>query len=206
LDDSELGYIPKGWTSGTVVEGFNLTMGQSPPGDTYNEEGNGIPFYQGRTDFSFRFPKHRIYCTAPTRHAKPGDTLVSVRAPVGDTNMAIEACCIGRGVAAVRHKTGATSFTYYSMANLSPDFARFEAEGTVFGSINKDSFEKLRIVIPPDVVVAAYEEKARPLDYEIHILEDQSRTLATLRDTLLPKLLSGELMVKDAESFIGKVA
>jgi type I restriction enzyme S subunit len=195
LEDSPLGHIPKGWKAGTVVEGFNLTMGQSPPGDTYNEEGNGLPFYQGRTDFGFRFPTRRIYCTAPTRYAKPGDTLVRVRAPVGDINMANEECCIGRGVAAVRHKSGATSFTYHSMANLYPDFARFEAEGTVFGSINKDSFEQLRFVIPPDEIVAAYERQAGPLDEQIRTLENQSRTLATLRDTLLPKLLSGELSV-----------
>ena len=198
LEDSPLGHIPKGWKAGTVVEGFNLTMGQSPPGDTYNEEGNGLPFYQGRTDFGFRFPTRRIYCSAPTRYAKPGDTLVSVRAPVGDINMANEECCIGRGVAAVRHKSGATSFTYHSMANLYPDFARFEAEGTVFGSINKDSFEKLRFVIPPDEIVAAYERQAGPLDEQIRTLENQSRTLATLRDTLLPKLLSGELSVAGA--------
>jgi type I restriction enzyme S subunit len=199
LDDSALGHIPKGWTAGTVIEGFNLTMGQSPPGDTYNEDGNGLPFYQGRSDFGFRFPTRRVYCSAPTRYAKPGDTLVSVRAPVGDINMANEECCIGRGVAAVRHKTGATSFTYHSMENLYPDFARFEAEGTVFGSINKDSFEKLRFVIPPDEIVSAYERQAGPLDEQIRILENQSRTLATLRDTLLPKLLSGELSVAGAE-------
>lgn len=196
LEDSPLGHIPKGWKAGTVVEGFHLTMGQSPPGNTYNEEGNGLPFYQGRTDFGFRFPKRRIYCTAPTRYAKPDDTLVSVRAPVGDINMANEDCCIGRGVAAVRHKSGASSFTYHSMANLYHDFARFEAEGTVFGSINKDSFEKLRFVIPPDEIVAAYERQAGPLDEQIRILENQSRTLATQRDTLLPKLLSGELCIK----------
>jgi len=195
LQDSPLGHIPKGWKAGTVVEGFNLTMGQSPPGDTYNEEGNGLPFYQGRTDFGFRFPTRRIHCTAPTRYAKPGDTLVSVRAPVGDINMANEECCIGRGVAAVRHKSGATSFTYHSMANLYPDFARFEAEGTVFGSINKESFERLPFAIPPDEIVAAYERKAGPLDEQIRTLENQSLTLATLRDTLLPKLLSGELSV-----------
>ena len=195
LEDSPLGHIPKGWKAGTVVDGFNLTMGQSPPGDTYNEDGNGLPFYQGRTDFGFRFPTRRIYCTEPTRYAKPGDTLVSVRAPVGDINMANEECCIGRGVAAVRHKSGAASFTYHSMANLYPDFARFEAEGTVFGSINKDSFEKLRFVIPPDEIVAAYERQASPLDEQIRTLENQSRTLATLRDTLLPKLLSGEITI-----------
>lgn len=195
LEDSPLGHIPKGWKAGTVIEGFSLTMGQSPPGDTYNEEGNGLPFYQGRADFGFRFPTRRIYCTEPTRYAKPGDTLVSVRAPVGDINMANEECCIGRGIAAVRHKSGAASFTYHSMAKLYPDFASFEAEGTVFGSINKDSFEKLRFVIPPDEIVAAYERQAGPLDEQIRALESQSRTLATLRDTLLPKLLRGELSV-----------
>jgi type I restriction enzyme S subunit len=200
LQDSPLGHIPKGWKAGTVIEGFNLTMGQSPLGDTFNEEGNGLPFYQGRTDFGFRFPTRRIYCTDPTRYAKPGDTLVSVRAPVGDINMANEECCIGRGVAAVRHRSGAASFTYHSMANLYPDFARFEAEGTVFGSINKDSFEKLRFVIPPDEIVAAYERQAGPLDEQIRALEIQSRTLAALRDTLLPKLLSGELSVAKASS------
>ena len=198
FQESSLGHIPKGWTAGTLIEGFNLTMGQSPPGDTYNEDDNGLPFYQGRTDFGFRFPTRRIYCTAPTRHAQPGDTLVSVRAPVGDINMANEECCIGRGVAAVRHKSGATSFTYHSMANLYPDFACFEAEGTVFGSINKDSFEKLRFVIPPTEIVAAYERQAGPLDEQIRTLENQSRTLATLRHTLLPKLLSGELSVNGA--------
>jgi type I restriction enzyme S subunit len=197
FQDSELGHIPKGWKAGTVAEGFNLTMGQSPPGDTYNEEGNGLPFYQGRTDFGFRFPTRRMFCTAPTRYAKPGDTLVSVRAPVGDINMADEECCIGRGVAAVRHKSGATSFTYHAMANLYPDFAAYEAEGTVFGSINKQNFENLRFVIAPPEVVAEYERQAGPLDEQIRTLEHQSRTLATLRDTLLPKLLSGELSVAE---------
>jgi Restriction endonuclease S subunits len=87
LVDSELGEIPEGWRVGTVDEEFDLTMGQSPPGDTYNEIGDGVPFYQGSSDFGFRFPTRRMYCTAPTRLAKAGDTLVSVRASVGDINM-----------------------------------------------------------------------------------------------------------------------
>jgi type I restriction enzyme S subunit len=82
------GAVPKGWNLGMVKDVFDLTMGQSPPGDTYNENGNGIPFYQGRTDFGSRFPTRRMFCTSPKRYAKPGDTLVSVRAPVGDINMA----------------------------------------------------------------------------------------------------------------------
>ncbi len=198
FQESELGPIPKGWKLDVLASAFNLTMGQSPPGTTYNESEDGLPFYQGRTDFGFRFPTRRIYCTDPTRYAKPGDTLVSVRAPVGDINMAHEVCCIGRGIAAVSHKEGAVSFTYYAMSNLSSEFARYEAEGTVFGSINKQNFEKLTFVNPSINVVKSYEKQARVIDGQISNLERQIRTLADLRDTLLPKLLSGEISVKHA--------
>ena len=111
--DGETG-LPEGWEKGTVGEYFNLTMGQSPPGITYNDIGEGLPFFQGRTDFGFRFPENRKYCSAPARIAEPNDTLISVRAPVGDINMAFEKCCIGRGVAVLRHKSKSRSFTYYS--------------------------------------------------------------------------------------------
>jgi type I restriction enzyme S subunit len=114
--------------------------------------------------------------------------------------MAKEDCCIGRGVAAVRHKSGASSFTYYAIANLYPDFAKFEAEGTVFGSINKDSFEKLPFVIPPASIVSAFERLAEPLDEQIRILVEQSHTLANIRNALLPKLLNGELSVENLQS------
>ena len=112
--DSKLGEIPRGWRSVALKECSSLTMGQSPPGSTYNDDGDGLPFFQGRTDFGFRFPKNRKFCSAPQRIAQKSDTLVSVRAPVGEINMAWEKCCIGRGVAAVRHKSGSCSFSYYS--------------------------------------------------------------------------------------------
>jgi len=195
FEDSELGPIPKGWHVGKVSDTFDLTMGQSPPGESYNENGNGLPFYQGRADFGFRFPTRRVFCTAPTRYAKPGDTLVSVRAPVGDINMADEECCIGRGVAAVRHKSGASSFSYYAMENFKSDFARFEAEGTVFGSINKQDFSELPLVVPPSDLIASYEGVTSPLDKQIRVLEHQSRILAATRDALLPKLLTGAIRV-----------
>ncbi len=199
FEDSELGQIPNGWTVGTVDEEFNLTMGQSPPGDTYNEAGDGLPFFQGRADFGFRFPTKRVYCVAPTRFAEKGDTLVSVRAPVGDINMATERCCIGRGVAAVRHKTGARCYTYYSMRSLEEAFASFEAEGTVFGSIGKKDFHGLACVTPSSEAVAVFERVVEALDGRLHTNGEESRTLAALRDTLLPKLISGELRVNGAE-------
>ena len=96
LVDSKLGKMPAGWRVGHVEDGFEIVMGQSPPGHTYNDIGDGLPFFQGRSDFGFRYPKNRKFCTAPNRTAQPWDTIVSVRAPVGDINMAWECCCIGR--------------------------------------------------------------------------------------------------------------
>ncbi len=206
FEDSELGEIPKGWTVGSVDDEFDLTMGQSPPVETYNELGEGLPFYQGRADFGFRFPMRRVYCTAPTRLAKEGDTLVSVRAPVGDINMASEDCAIGRGVAAARHKTNSRVYTYQFMHSIEEVFAQFEAEGTVFGSIGKKDFHAVPCVVPPRSLVVDFERRVLPLDDRIGLSEGESRGLATLRDTLLPKLISGELGIRDAEGFMDRVA
>ena len=204
LVDSELGEIPEGWEVKCVDDEFELTMGQSPPGKTYNETGEGMPFYQGRADFQFRFPKRRVYCTAPTRHAKAGDTLISVRAPVGDVNVAGEDCAIGRGVAAARHKSGSRSYTYYFMCGLADVFARFEGEGTVFGSISKKDFHAIPCVAAPEEAIKGFERVCAPIDRRLAISERESRTLAALRDALLPRLISGELRVEDAEKFIGR--
>ena len=206
FEDSELGKIPKGWEVGSVDGAFDLTMGQSPPGKTYNDAGVGLPFYQGCTDFGLRFPTRRIYCTAPTRLGKAGDTLVSVRAPVGDINMATEDCAIGRGVAAVRHKTGSRSYTYQFMQAIEEVFERFEAEGTVFGSIGKKDFHAIACVNPPRELVLGYEARVSPFDDRFEVNERESRTLAVLRDTLLPKLISGELRVKSTSRFSAEVA
>ncbi len=206
FEDSELGQIPKGWKASIVHQHFRLTMGQSPPGSTYNEIGEGVPFYQGRTDFGFRFPTRRVFCTAPTRFAETGDTLVSICAPVGDVNMANERCAVGRGVAAIRHRSGSRSFTYYSMKYLGKHFDQFEAEGTVFGCINKSDFERLPFVSPEPDILTVFEQIVSPLDDRLETNECQSLILASIRDALLPKLISGELRVKDAEKFVERVA
>jgi len=205
LVDSALGETPAGWCVGCVADEFDLTMGQSPPGDTYNEAGEGLPFYQGRADFGARFPMRRIYCTAPTRLANAGDTLISVRAPVGDINMATEHCAIGRGVAAARHRSGSRSYTYQFMLGLEEVFGRFDAEGTVFGSIGKKDFQAIPCACPPRALIEAFEAILAPLDSRIDVADRESRTLVALRDTLLPKLISGELRVGDASRFMETV-
>ena len=194
----ELGWIPEGWEVSTVGEEFFVTMGQSPPGSSYNEEGIGMPFFQGRADFSFRYPSNRVYCTSPKRLASKDDTLVSVRAPVGEINMAAEDCCIGRGVSATRHKTGSRSFTYYAMLQLKENFKVFEAEGTVFGSINQKDFKAIPHLRVSRGLIQAFEEKAGCLDKKIAVNTRKINTLTNLRDTLLPKLISGQLRLPDS--------
>jgi type I restriction enzyme S subunit len=193
---------PEGWERKKVGECFSLTMGQSPPGDTYNDIGDGLPFFQGKTDFGFRYPENRKYCSAPTRIANAEDTLVSVRAPVGDINLAWEKCCIGRGVAAVRHASGARSFTYHAIWSLQEELKQFEHTGTVFGAINRKQFEVLPFVEPDQRLIDFYERVCGALDDKVRNNTEDSRTLAQLRDTLLPKLISGELRIEDAEKFL----
>jgi len=200
FEESELGPVPMGWRFSTLGKSFELTMGQSPPGDTYNQSEDGLPFYQGRTDFGFRFPTKRIFCNAPTRLAEIGDALVSVRAPVGDVNMAIERCCIGRGVASVRHQSGCLGYTLYAMKNLGAHFKNFDTEGTIFGSINKKDFEALPVVVPSQGVLVAFDEISKSLDGSIEINEQKIRVLVEIRDTLLPRLLSGQLSVSDFQA------
>jgi len=205
LVDSELGEIPEGWEVGTVGDCFYLTMGQSPPGRTYNDEGDGLPFFQGCSDFGFRYPTNRRFCTAPTRIAESEDTLVSVRAPVGDINKAWERCCIGRGLAALQHKSGSPSFTYYLVWAIQQEIQQYEHTGTVFGAINKKQFKALKTVEPKLAAVDLFETFVLPLDERIRLNVSESRTLSGLRDTLLPKLISGELRVGDAEKFMESV-
>ena len=198
LVESELGEIPEGWEVRPLANCFNLTMGQSPPGSTYNDDGDGLPFFQGCSDFGFRYPENRRFCTAPTRIAHSDDTLVSVRAPVGEINMAWEKCCIGRGVAALRHKSGSSSFTYYATQVLQPQLRQYEETGTVFGSINRKQFETLPVLAPKAELLDCFETYMLPLEQRIRVNVSESRTLAVLRDALLPKLVSGELRVVES--------
>jgi len=186
------------WGTGKLGDEFDLTMGASPPGESYNEEGFGIPMYQGNADFGFRFPTNRVFTTDPKRFAEKYDTLVSVRAPVGEQNMANERCCIGRGVAAFRFKKDNSfyTYTYYKMKSLINDIKQFNETGTVFGSISKSDFENIEIVIPDKISIHKFQNEANPIDDKITTNTIQVRTLTALRDTLLPKLMSGKVRVE----------
>jgi type I restriction enzyme S subunit len=184
-----------GWEEGRIPDEFDFVMGASPPGISYNEEGIGIPMYQGNADFEFRFPKRRVFTTDPKRFAEKYDTLISVRAPVGEQNMANEKCCIGRGVAAFRYKNDNSfyTYTYFKMKSIMQEIKQFNETGTVFGSISKGDFANIEIIIPPKDLVDEFQSRVKPIDDKIIANCFQIRTLEKLRDTLLPKLMSGEI-------------
>ena len=185
------------WEEGKLGDEFNFTMGQSPSGDSFNEEGVGIPMYQGNADFGFRFPTKRVFTTQPTRFAEPNDTLISVRAPVGAQNMATEKCCIGRGVAAFRYRKNPAlySYTYYKLKSLLEEIKQFNDNGTVFGSISKADFENLDIMIPDDETIKMFQKQVKVIDDKIINNNNEIQTLIQMRDGLLPRLMSGEVKI-----------
>ena len=187
--------IPEGWDDGILIDIANITMGQSPDGSSYNEVGEGMLFYQGSTDFGMRFPSVRQYTTAPSRFAKKGDILMSVRAPVGSINIANNDCCIGRGLSAINSKLGSISHLYYILNDLRIAFDQRNAAGTTFGSITKEDLYSLPIIIPSDEVIRAFDKICSPMFDRQMILGEEIDILTKQRDELLPHLMNGQVSV-----------
>ena len=200
FEDSELGEIPRGWGVATLGETMKITMGQSPPGSTYNEIGEGLPFYQGRSDFQFRHPRERVFCSEPNRVAQPMATLISVRAPVGSLNMADSICCIGRGVAALQSINGLNSYAYYLMDSLQDIFQSYNSEGTVFGAINKKDLVALKVLKCRLATAKAFNDIAAPIDGRISLSVNEGNALASLRDSLLPRLMVAGCLLRHGAS------
>lgn len=188
--------VPKGWKSGKLCDIANITMGQSPSGESYNDIGEGLIFYQGRTDFGLHFPTPRMYTTAPTRFAQKGDILLSVRAPVGDLNFAVEDCCIGRGLAALNSKLGSQMHLFYILSGFQRIFNVMDRNGTTFGSITKDTLFNMAVVIPSDEILKCFEKMVKPIELKIEKCEEEIRELTKLRDWLLPMLMNGQARVE----------
>lgn len=188
--------IPMGWHCATLADIANITMGQSPSGKSYNNVGNGTVFYQGRTDFGYRYPTSRVYTTEPYRMAYEGDVLLSVRAPVGDINIANETCCIGRGLAALNSKIGSNSHLFMLMKSLKPIFDVFNGNGTTYGALTKDILHEIKVAVPKTTDLQEFERIAGRIDGHIVKLDGQNRELNKLRDWLLPMLMNGQVTVE----------
>lgn len=195
--DSELGEIPKGWEVKTLKDEFLLNMGQSPKGDTYNLIGDGLIFFQGRSDFGFRFPSVRMFTNDPKKIAEKFETLISVRAPVGDINMAADKCCIGRGIGSISHPRELYSYTYYKILSIQDELKSYDNEGTVFGSINKETLGNIKNIIPSLSICELFNKLILDKDKLIFSNTKRNQELTNLRDTLLPKLISGELEINE---------
>jgi type I restriction enzyme, S subunit len=187
--------IPEGWSDKKLSQIANITMGQSPVGSSYNEKGVGTIFYQGSTDFGWLFPTTRQYTTEPSRMAKKGDILLSVRAPVGDMNIANTDCCIGRGLAALNSKTGSDGFLFYVMKYFKQIFDRRNSEGTTFGSITKDDLHSLTLAYPTPDLLKKYDDVVTNYNKMIFERSLENRELINLRDWLLPMLMNGQVTV-----------
>jgi type I restriction enzyme S subunit len=187
--------VPEGWEVGELKDIANITMGQSPPGESYNEDGEGMIFYQGCTDFGNRFPTVRKFTTEPTRYAKEGDILLSVRAPVGTLNISKENCCIGRGLASLNSKDNCIGYLFGVMVNLKQIFDRRNVDGTTFGSITKDDLFSLKVVKPTSTILKKYHNAINSSFEKQNQLELENIKLAELRDWLLPMLMNGQVRV-----------
>ncbi|HBB4138840.1 TPA: restriction endonuclease subunit S [Escherichia coli] len=188
--------IPAGWAVNTLSQIANITMGQSPAGESYNEDGIGTLFFQGSTDFGWLFPTPRQYTTSPTRMAKKGDILLSVRAPVGDMNIANADCCIGRGLAALNSKSRSDGFLFYVMKYFKQVFERRNAEGTTFGSMTKDDLHSLQVVCPEPRLLKRYDDIVSEYNKMIFTRSLENQDLIKLRDWLLPILMNGQVKIK----------
>lgn len=190
--------ISQNQSKGVLSDIANITMGQSPKGETYNEDGLGTVFFQGRGEFGDRFPSRRLFTTDPKRMAQANDVLVSVRAPVGDVNVAYEPCCIGRGLGAISSKDSHQSFVLYTVLALRKKFDVFNGDGTIFGSVNKNDLNSMPILIPSKAEMDSFEELVAPIDATIRNNYEETSRIKLIRDSLLPRLLSAEI---DLSSF-----
>lgn len=131
---------------GQLTEFCTINMGQSPDSKTYNDKGEGMPFYQGNADFGEIHPKTRVWCSAPVKIAHEDDILLSVRAPIGAMNIAKEECCIGRGLASLTPKTVKCSqkYLYYALQSKI-DTLTAQGTGSTFKAISKKVLEKTNI-------------------------------------------------------------
>jgi type I restriction enzyme S subunit len=198
---SDLGEIPEGWEVKKLGDICYIVMGQSPKSEFYNENGEGLPFHQGVTNFNNLFPTDKVYCTVLNRVAEKGDILFSVRAPVGRINIANKKIVIGRGLCAIRSKTASQNFIFQQLKH------KFQMEdsmggGTIFKSVTKDDMHNIKVIFPLTGLISKFEETTQPMFRSLEVLTMKNQNLRKTRDLLLPKLISGEIDVSDLDIHI----
>ncbi len=183
-----------------------LNMGQSPDSSTYNEVGEGLPFYQGNADFGEKHPHCRVWCSEPTKIAEKEDILISVRAPIGALNEANERCCIGRGLAAIRPKGKINKdFLYYFLLSKK-SYLISKGTGSTFKAISKNVLGKLSIPVP---AMHEQEKRARILNTLWKVIYTRRVQLAKLDELVkcrFVEMFGDENNVASSEIRIGEIA
>ena len=191
------GFLPSGWESCVLPDFSVLVMGQSPASETYNMTQEGLPFYQGKAEFGEYYPTPAKYCSKPKKVAESGAVLMSVRAPVGPTNIADYKCCIGRGLAAI-HPTDKiqTKFLLYFFRSIETRISK-QGTGSTFTAINKQFLEGMKVALPPlneqTRIVEKIEELFSELDKGVESLKIAQQQLKVYRQALLKQAFEGKL-------------
>lgn len=187
-----------GWRTIPLIEAAEVTLGQSPPGDSYNDTGAGIPFFQGKSEFTATVAEVRKFTTAGTKFAMSGDILVSVRAPVGPTNLAPVHCAIGRGLAALQARAGVDQrYLFWAMRATEAELAKHGA-GSTFAAVTGKQLKAHLVSIAPTIdqqcrIVDLLEDHLSRLDAAESLVSTSLRRLMSLRRSVLAELHDGDL-------------
>ena len=195
------GDLPDGWVWTKLEEVSEIILGQSPPSSTYNTDGKGLPFYQGKLEFGETYPTPRKWCTAPKKIAEKGDVFISVRAPVGPTNLCPEKSCIGRGLAAIRGLNGIEPFFILYLMRAYEDVLAGKGTGTTFNAITGDQLKTFEIPLPPlpeqQAIVSEVEFRLSVADEVEETITAELKRAEQLRQSILKKAFSGKLVPQD---------
>ncbi len=201
--------VKKGWEKIRLGDVAEIIMGQSPKSEFYNTFGEGLPFFQGCSDFEELYPRPKTYCTKILRVAEKDDVLMSVRAPVGDLNIAKEKCIIGRGLCALQTKFENDRFLYYLIKSNVSKLISLET-GAVYGAVNKTIIENLEIEIPSLTtqrkiasILSAYDDLIENNTRRIRILEEMAQSI--YREWFINLRFPGHEKVKMVDSELGKI-
>ncbi|MDU6617594.1 MAG: restriction endonuclease subunit S [Staphylococcus epidermidis] len=194
--DSELGEIPPDWKVGVLSDMTEIIMGQSPKSDTYNNNKVGLPLLNGASDFKNRNIKPTKYTSAPKKIGHNLDYVFGVRATIGLVTELDGEYAIGRGAGLSKNNEENREFIYEILNQAFTYFERI-GSGSVYINISSKDLKQYKLIIPSKQVLMKYHYQLEPIFSELHNRKEQITSLTNLRDTLLPKLMSGELEIPD---------
>lgn len=196
-----LSELPDKWSWVQMGEVFYIILGQSPPSSTYNEVNKGLPFFQGSKEFTERYPIIQKWCSVPKKIAEKNDVLISVRAPVGDVNIAPEQCCIGRGLSAIRALAGVKPLYVYHIIEFIRSDLKSKGTGSTFNAITGDVLRSQIIPLPPldeiDEIVENIEMSFSIFKRIEKNLDQNIRKCERMKQSILKKAFEGRLVPQD---------